>query len=89
MAGMLRKDESVTEELDLEESIFDFHESGIQQRGYDADHHRRLEQNPRRTPYRTTNSKLTSRVAALWLHSQASVLFPNCEYSRRYSAGRR
>ena len=26
---MLRKDESVTEELDLEELIFDFHESGI------------------------------------------------------------
>jgi hypothetical protein len=28
-------------------------------------------------------------VAVQWLHSQALVLFPNCEYSRRYLAGER
>ena len=92
---MRRKNEFVAEELDLEELIFDLHESdihvvlqtsnvgmmltitdGLSRIG--AEH---LIERPIR------NS--SAGVAALWLHSQALVLFPSCDYSRRYSAGRR
>ena len=89
---MMRKDEFVTEELDLEELIFDFHEIGI---------HVLLQTSNVAMMLTITDSLSriraehlierpiqSSGVAALWLHSQALVLFSKCE-SRRCSAGQR
>lgn len=95
MAGMLRKDESVTEELDLEELIFDFHESGIHVLLQTSNVGMMLTITDGLSRIRAEHlierpiQNSPAGVAALWLHSQALVLFPNCEYSRRHSAGRR
>ena len=62
---MLRKDESVTQELDLEELIFDFHESGIHVLLQTSNVGMMLTitdslSRIRAEPYRTTHSKFTS-----------------------------
>jgi hypothetical protein len=91
---MLRKNESVAEELDLEELIFDLHESGIHiliqtsnvgmmltiTDGLSRIRAEHLIERPIRDS--------PANVAALWLHSQALALFPNCEYACRHSARR-
>ena len=93
MAGMMRKNEFVTEELDLEELIFNFHESGIHVLLQTSNVGMMLTITDSlsriRAEHLIERPIRSSGVAALWLHSQALVLFPNCEYSRRHSAGRR